>query len=246
MKVMNSKETKFYEALRKIAELANEALRNCSEVHDYEGVREAMFCKSKNLSKQLHTKAAGVDSKINLRSTEMLNLDNQPEIFQRQHDLQHEILNSLLYLDDDAITDMAVREQVKSLKRLNGEIQSAPEELLSLPSAAKATGDQEQSIWAKIANELLKQGIYYPTLPFPSKSVGLYNNTGSPIFVRTFDERDSLRWVAYGSYTINPNTISTVYARGDSNFQVDIRGQVFRVDMGTVYAYDGNGIIRRP
>jgi hypothetical protein len=245
MKVMNSKETKLYEALHKIAELANEALGDCSEDHNHKRVGE-IYSTPCRLPERLHTKAAGVACEINLRSTKMSDLNNQPEIFQRQHNLQHDIINSLLHLDDDAITDVAVREQVKSLKRLNGEIQSAPEEVLNLPAAAKTTGDQDQSIWAKIAIELLKQGVDYYTKTIPSKSVGLYNNTDSPIFVRTYDQRDTLRWIAYGSYTINPNTISTVYARGDSNFQVDIRGQVFRVDMGAFYAYDGNGVIRRP
>jgi hypothetical protein len=177
----------------------------------------------------------------------MLNLNNQPEIFQRQYDLQHDIINSLLHLDDDAITDVAVREQVKSLKRLNGEIQSAPEEVLNLPTAAKTTGDQDQSIWAKIAIELLKQGVDYAAGWFaPGKAAALYNNTDSPIFVRTYDQRDTLRWVAYSSYTVNPNTFTTVYARGDSNFQVDIRGRVFRVDIGAAHSYDGNAVIRRP
>jgi hypothetical protein len=182
-----------------------------------------------------------------LRIIKMQDLYNQPEIFQRQYDLKHDIINSLLNLDDDAITDAEVREQIKNLKQLSYEIQSAPKEALSFPSVARNTGDQDQSFWAKIAIELLKQGAEYAAGWFsPGQSAALYNSTDSPIFVRTYDQRDTLRWVAYGSYTVPPNSFTTVYARGTNNFQVDILGRVFRVDIGGAYAYDGNGVIRRP
>lgn len=173
----------------------------------------------------------------------MPDLNNQPEIIQRQHELQHDILNSLLSLDDDAITDADVREKVKSLKQLCMEIQSAPEEVLSIPSTVQEDG----GIWPIIFEELIKLGKEaLSILTQPGRAAALYNYTDSPIFVRTYDQRDSLRWIPYNSYTIYPNTIDTVYARGVSNFQVDIRGRVFRVDIGAAYAYDGNGVIRRP
>lgn len=174
----------------------------------------------------------------------MPNVNNQPEIIQRQYNLQHDIINSLLSLDDDAITDADVREKVNSLKRLCMEIQSAPEEVLSV---SDIQNEGQESIWTIILRELINQGLSrVREWSEPGIRVALYNSAGSPVFVRTFDQRDTLRWVPYRTYTIFPNTCTLVEARGPSNMQVDIRGRVFRCDIGAAYNYDGNGIMQRP
>ena len=172
----------------------------------------------------------------------MPDLNNQPEIIQQQYNLQYDIITSLLNLDDDAITDADVREKVKSLKRLCMEIQSAPEEALSVSSI-----QEEQDIWGIIIQQLINIGWGAVEVWLrPPIGAALYNSSGSSIFVRTFDQRDTLRWIPYSTYTISPNTYAEVFARGPDNLQVDIRGRVFRCDRKAAYRYDGNGIMRRP
>lgn len=62
---MNDKESKLYEALRKIAEAANEAIGKCSSDHDHQGADEPLCCTPKSLPERLLVKAADVSCKIN-------------------------------------------------------------------------------------------------------------------------------------------------------------------------------------
>jgi hypothetical protein len=172
---------------------------------------------------------------------------NQPLIIQRQRDLQYDVLNNLLSVSDDVISDEALRQKVVELKRLCMEIQMAPPEALAPPAPAADEGDQGDSFWATIAAELLKQGVDYVSGWFaPGRNVGLYNATGSAIFVRTYDQRDFLRWIPYGSWTIQPQDYATIAARGTDNIQADIGGRVYRCDIGGAYAFNGNTVVKRP
>ena len=162
-----------------------------------------------------------------------------PAIVQKQHDLQFDLINELLLLDEESTTlSPDLRQRITGLKNLSIEIQRAPQSDVSV-----ADESSEDSIWVKIALELAKQGVEYAMGWFnPGHAVSLFNSSGSAIFVRTYDQRDNLRWIPYGSWTIQPNSYATIYARGDSYVQADIRGRVFRCPIGVPQAYDGNSV----
>jgi hypothetical protein len=77
MKVMNGNETKLNEALRKIAEAANEALGNASEEHNHEGAGESICCTPKSLPERLCMKAAESARKINPLNSPVLTVFGQ-------------------------------------------------------------------------------------------------------------------------------------------------------------------------
>ncbi len=162
-----------------------------------------------------------------------------PVIVQKQYDLQFDLINELLLLDEESVTlKPDLRQKITDLKNLSIEIQRSPQSDVSV-----ADESTEESFWVRVLAELLKQGVEYALGWFnPGAGVSLFNASGSAIFVRTYDQRDNLRWIPYGSWTIQPNSYATIYARGDSYIQADLKGRIFRCPIGAPQAYDGSGI----
>ncbi|MCC5634181.1 hypothetical protein LC613_43045 [Nostoc sphaeroides CHAB 2801] len=75
-------------------------------------------------------------------------------------------------------------------------------------------------------------------------SVVLYNNTDRVINVRTFDEKDALRVIAYDTWKIGPKQAVDVTARG-KRIQVAIEGisGLFICAKSQAYGFDGKNIL---
>jgi hypothetical protein len=74
-------------------------------------------------------------------------------------------------------------------------------------------------------------------------SVVLYNNTDRVITVRTFDEKDTIKAVAYDTWRIGPKQAVDVTARG-TRIQVAIEGisGFYICAKSQVYGFDGKNI----
>jgi hypothetical protein len=169
-----------------------------------------------------------------------------PTAFQKQYDLQHDFVNAMLQLDDtDTQLTPDLRARLTALKTLSTEIQRGAHQ--DDVSSVEDDGDgQDNSVWSVVIKELIELGQQaLEGWLRPGRAVTLFNNTDSPIFVRTFDQNDNWRWVAYGTYTIGARNYATIYARGDNNIQADIRGRVYRCAMGLPQAYTGDSVIAR-
>lgn len=170
-----------------------------------------------------------------------MNTNLQSSGFQKQHDLQFDLVTELLKLDDDATAlDANVRDKLTELKQLSLELQRKPFE--ETVEAADANGVD----WSELARKALQAGIEYAGYWFQAgQNAALFNDTDSFITVLTYDQRDFLRWVPYGRYTIAPRTPGVIYARGNTTFQADIRGKVYNVRIGGQHVFNGTTVIGR-
>jgi hypothetical protein len=158
---------------------------------------------------------------------------------QKQYDLQFDLVTELLKMDDDAtVLDASLRAKLTELKQLSIELQRKPFE--ETVEAADANGIDWGEIWRKV----IEAGVQYATYWFqPGEKAALFNDTNDVITVLTYDQRDFLRWVPHGRYTIAPRKPEVIYARGNTTFQAAIRGRVHNVRIGGQHVFNGTTVI---
>jgi hypothetical protein len=169
-----------------------------------------------------------------------MNTNLMPANVQKQHDLQFDLVNELLQMDEDATSlDADARAKLTELRRLSIELQRAPYDDTSTAADDTANND----FWQKVLDFIIKQGMDQVNWWMqPGRSVPLFNASGAPIFIRTFDQRDNLRWIPYATYSIAPNQLGVIAARGTTYIQLDIRGRIYQAQIGVAQAFDGSRI----
>ena len=74
-------------------------------------------------------------------------------------------------------------------------------------------------------------------------SVSWYNNTDSIIEVKTYDEQDGMRWVAYESRNIAPKQAVKLTARGKViHIYVSKNKCTYDCECGKSYLFDGTNV----
>ncbi|WP_041522083.1 hypothetical protein [Gilvimarinus agarilyticus] len=77
-------------------------------------------------------------------------------------------------------------------------------------------------------------------------SVSFLNDTDHVIEVKTYDEKDAVRWVAYEERKIAPRQVVQLTARGKRIHIVERKsGCTFDCEKGTAYLFDGTNVHKK-
>lgn len=171
--------------------------------------------------------------------------DLLPTISKRQRELQDKILNQVVVLDESVTNiDSTLRDNITELRKISKAIKDNEPGVSDFGD----TGDQGDGPLDIFIQEVIKEleQIGQDTLlrwMSPGKGVTLFNRTTVPIVVRTYDQKDGLRWIPYGTYSLRPSAVANIFARGDSYIQANINGKLVNVNLGVPNVYNGNDVI---
>ena len=96
------------------------------------------------------------------------------------------------------------------------------------------------NIWLFVLEKIVKNFSY---LMHPAKGkVTFFNKSGRSVEVKTYDQTDTVQWVAYQRINVESNSVVFLQARGTGYIHVYVEGISYTPKLGKAYEYDGRSL----
>lgn len=159
-----------------------------------------------------------------------------------QHALEHALLRSLVESEGNGLG----QESQETLRRLRTLCRERGD------AAERARATEVDPFLLAFGTAVITAGVaalirFVEYLLAPPQGTVVLLNPGPPITVRTYDEGDGVRWIAYQEKRIETNQATPLTARGANAIQIVVVGRpgVHTCRKNQPYRYDGVVMVER-